>query len=176
MLCRNSLGIAELKEALLCEGDGVTDSTGCISSCHWGEKTSCCGVAPASSGLLSLGLWSGADTTGQCICSLPSNSSHRVLGKTVLRAGISCSLATPNSGENLEVRGRFGNLMDFNLILMFNRAAVSLCLFKFALLVELEWHCCTYGWTRPVRSLDLMPPSELQGRICYHIGSWVDYL
>lgn len=96
---------------------------------------------------LELRVVSGRYNRIECICLLPRNSSHGVLSKTVLTADNQCSLPTVNSGENLEVGGTFGNLMYFNpiLVLQSSRQTVSPWLFRFALLVELEWHCCTHG-------------------------------
>lgn len=72
---------------------------------------------------LELRVVSGRYNRIECICLLPRNSSHGVLSKTVLTADNQCSLATVNSGENLKVGGTFGNLMYFNPILVFYRAA-----------------------------------------------------
>lgn len=92
------MGIAELKEACLCEGDRgwlcLTAQAAFLLVTDTGKKTSFSSVAPPSSGLLLLELpgVSGRHNRIECICSPPSNSSRGVLGKIVLGeiSGVAC--------------------------------------------------------------------------------------
>lgn len=142
-LCQNSLGIAELKEARLCEGDEgwlcLTAQAAFFLVTLMGKKTSSA-VLPQLPQVSYLVCGHGQIQWDRCICSL------QVIGLTEFSLKLSLKQIPGVAwlhliGYLLEVTGRFGNLMYINLILMFNRAAdtVSLCLFVFALLKELEW-------------------------------------